>query len=272
MDLQLSGQVVLITGGSAGIGLASARMFAAEGAHVAIVARDRDRLASAGRTVTEAGARAVRGPGKVAAITGDLSAPDVPGRIVREVEDALGPVDVLVNNVGLAYQATFDQVTDDQWDELWQLNVMSYVRMTRAVLPSMRARRTGAIVNISSTAGKRPSTGMANYSVTKAAVQSLSRLVADTYAGDGIRSTAICPGPTTSEAWMEQGGLADQVARTKGISREDALAATGKGRPMGRMATPEEIAAAIVFAASPRSSYTTGAAWSVDGGSVPVII
>ncbi len=271
MDLKLAGQVVLVTGGSKGIGLAAAKMFAAEGAHVAIVARGRDDLEAAGQAVTEAG-KASRTPGKVAAITGDLSAPDVPDRVVREVEDTLGPVDVLVNNVGLAYQVKFDAVTDEQWDELWQLNVMSYVRMTRAVLPSMRARSTGAIVHVSSTAGKRPSAGMANYSVTKAAVQSLARLVADTYAGDGIRSLSICPGPTTSEAWMDEGGLADQVALGKGISREEALAATGKGRPMGRMATPEEIAGAIVFAASPRASYVTGAAWSVDGGSVPVII
>lgn len=271
MDLQLSGQVVLVTGASKGIGLAAAQAFAAEGAHVAIVARDRDALAEAGRTITEAGSRA-RTPGKVAALTGDLSAPDVPARVVREVEDTLGPVDVLVNNVGLAYQATFAQVTDEQWDELWQLNVMSYVRMSRAVLPSMQARGTGAIVHVSSTAGKRPSVGMANYSVTKAAVQSLARLIADTYASDGIRSLSICPGPTTSEAWLAEGGLADQVAQGKGISRDDALAATGKGRPMGRMATPDEIASAIVFAASPRASYVTGAAWSVDGGSVPVII
>jgi NAD(P)-dependent dehydrogenase (short-subunit alcohol dehydrogenase family) len=271
MDLQLAGQVVLITGGSKGIGLAAARMFAAEGAHVAIVARNRDDLEAAGRVITEAGQRA-RTPGKVAALTGDLAAADVPARVVREVEDSLGPIDVLVNNVGLAYQATFEEVTDEQWDELWQLNVMSYVRMTRAVIPSMKARNTGAIVHVSSTAGKRPSIGMANYSVTKAAVQSLARLVADTYAGDGIRSLSICPGPTTSEAWVDEGGLADQVAEAKGISRADALAATGKGRPMGRMASPEEIAASIVFAASPRASYVTGAAWSVDGGTVPVII
>lgn len=271
MDLRLSGQVVLISGASKGIGLAAAKQFAAEGAHVAIVARDREQLEQAGRDITTAGAHH-QAASKVIAITGDLSAPDVPSRVVREVEDSLGPIDVLVNNVGLAYQATFDEVTDEQWDNLWQLNVMSYVRMTRAVLPSMQARKTGAIIHVSSTAGKRPSVGMANYSVTKAAVQSLARLVADTYAVDGIRSLSICPGPTTSEAWTAEGGLADQVAKGKRITRDEALAATGKGRPMGRMAKPEEIASAIVFAASPRASYVTGAAWSVDGGSVPVII
>ncbi|MEO6866866.1 MAG: SDR family NAD(P)-dependent oxidoreductase, partial [Gaiellales bacterium] len=231
MDLQLSGHVVLVTGASKGIGLAAAEAFAAEGAHVAIVARDRTTLALAGKAITAAGARA-RTPGKVIALTGDLAAPDVPSRVVREVEDSLGPVDVLVNNVGLAYQAKFAEVTDEQWDELWQLNVMSYVRMSRAVLPSMQARRTGALIHVSSTAGKRPSVGMANYSVTKAAVQSLSRLLADTYAADGIRSVAICPGPTTSEAWLDDGGLADQVAAGKGITREAALEATGNGRPM----------------------------------------
>jgi NAD(P)-dependent dehydrogenase (short-subunit alcohol dehydrogenase family) len=271
MDLQLNGHVVLITGASGGIGLAAARMFAAEGAHVALVARDRDRLEAAGRAVTQAGASA-RTPGRVLALTGDLAAPDVPGRVVSEVEDAIGPVDVLVNNVGLAYQATFEEVTDEQWQELWNLNVMSYVRMSRAVVGSMKARGSGALIHVSSTAGKRPSAGMANYSVTKAAVQSLSRLLADTYAKAGIRSMAICPGPTATEAWLADGGLADQVAERSGKSRDAALEATGAGRPMGRLATPDEIASAIVFAASPRASYATGAAWSIDGGSVPVII
>lgn len=266
MDLQLQQRVVLITGASAGIGLAAARMFAAEGAHVAIVARDRERLEAAGREL------ATCGSGKVVAIAGDLADPEVPGRIVDEVVATLGPIDVLVNNVGLAYQVTFDEVTDEQWESLWQLNVMSYVRCARAVLPVMCERGSGVIINLSSTAGKRPSTGMANYSVTKAAVLSLSRLLADTYAASGVRSVAICPGPTRSEAWLSVGGLADQVAGRKGIDHAAALKATGSGRPIGRMAEPDEIAATIVFAASDRASYMTGAAVSVDGGSVPIII
>jgi 3-oxoacyl-[acyl-carrier protein] reductase len=268
MDLGLRNTVVLVTGGSAGIGLAAAELMAAEGAHVAIAARDRDRLNEAGRRL----AAASRGGSKVVAITGDFSEPDVPARVVDEVTTALGPIDVLVNNVGLAYQARFEDLTDEHWDELWQLNVMSYVRSIQAVLPGMRRRKAGVIINVSSTAGKRPSAGMPNYSVTKAAVLSLSRLVADTYAGDGIRSVAICPGPTKSEAWLAGGGLGEQVAELKGISVEEALAATGKGRPMGRMAEPDEIAGLIAFAASARASYLTGAALSIDGGSVPVII
>jgi NAD(P)-dependent dehydrogenase (short-subunit alcohol dehydrogenase family) len=163
-------------------------------------------------------------------------------------------------------------VDDRQWDEMWQLNVMTYVRAIRAVLPAMRERGGGVIVNVSSTAGKRPSTGMPNYSVTKAAVLSLSRLVADLYAKDGIRCNAIAPGPTATQAWLGDGGLADQQARRSGKSREEVLAAVGGGRPLGRLATAEEIAAVIAFLCSERASYVTGAAWSADGGTVPIIV
>jgi NAD(P)-dependent dehydrogenase (short-subunit alcohol dehydrogenase family) len=202
----------------------------------------------------------------------DLSRPDAPATLVAEVEAAVGRVECLVNNVGTAYQASFEEVSDAQWDEMWQLNVMSYVRAIRAVLPGMRAAGGGAIVNVSSTAGKRPSTGMPNYSVTKAAVLSLSRLVADVYAKDGIRCNAVTPGPTATEAWLGDGGLADQVAARTGRSHDEALAATGAGRPLGRLAEPEEIASVIAFLCSDRASYVTGAAWSVDGGTVPIIV
>jgi 3-oxoacyl-[acyl-carrier protein] reductase len=268
MDLGLRGKVVLITGGSAGIGFAAAEQFAREGASVGIVARDRGLLDTAGRALST-----IPGAGSVVALSGDLSDPEVPERIVQEVEGSLGKIDVLVNNVGVAKQVLFHELRDRDWEASFQLNLMSYVRCIQAVLPSMRSRRAGCIVNVSSSAGKRPSTGMADYSVMKAAVLSLSRLVADTYASDGIRSLAICPGPANTPAWLEVDGLADQVAERKGITREEALEATGKGRPIGRMAEPEEIASAIVFAASPtRASYLTGAALSIDGGSVPSIV
>jgi len=146
--------------------------------------------------------------------------------------------------------------------------VMSYMRAIRAALPAFRARGGGAIVNVSSTAGKRPSTGMPHYSVTKAAVLSVSRLVADLYASEGIRCNAVAPGPTATEAWLEEGGLADQQQG----SREEVLAKVGAARPLGRLAEPEEIAAVIAFLCSPRASYVTGAAWSADGGTVPIII
>ena len=204
-------------------------------------------------------------------VAGDLSKPGAAEELIAAAAE-LGPVECLVNNVGIAYQVSFDELTDEQWDEMWQVNVMSFVRPIKAVLPSMRGRGAGAIVNVSSTAGKRPSTGMPNYSVTKAAVLSLSRLIADLYAKDGIRCNAVTPGPTATGAWLDEGGLADQQARRSGKSRDEVLGSVGAGRPLGRLAEPDEIAAVIGFLCSDRASYVTGAAWSADGGTVPIIV
>jgi len=257
MDLGLRDRTCLVTGSTAGIGLETARMLAAEGARVVVTGRDPERVE---RVKDETGA--------ADGIAADLSAPDAAGRLVA----AAGQVDCLVNNVGEAYQVAFDDLTDEQWDSMWQLNVMSYVRCIRAVLPGMRSAGRGVIVNVSSTAGKRPSTGMPNYSVTKAAVLSLSRLVADLYANDGIRCNAVAPGPTATGAWLGEGGLADQQAARSNNTRLEVIEAVGKGRPLGRLAEPEEIASVICFLCSERSSYVTGAAWSADGGTVPIII
>jgi len=201
-------------------------------------------------------------------VPADLSQPGEPERAVAEAARALAGLDVLVNNVGVARQAKFEEVSDEEWDAYWQLNVMSYVRAAREALPNFRAAGGGVIVNVSSTAGKRPSTGMPHYSVTKAAVLSLSRLLADLYAKENIRCNAVTPGPTATQAWLGEGGLADQ----QGGNREDVLAKVGAGRPLGRLATPEEIAAVVVFLCSDRASYVTGAAWSADGGTVPIIL
>ena len=257
MDLGLRDKTCLVTGSTAGIGLETARMLAAEGARVIVTGRDTERVE-----------RAKNDTGAAAGIAADLSQPDEPARLLAEA----GPVDCLVNNVGEAYQTAFDDLTDEQWDAMWQLNVMSYVRCIRAALPAMREAGRGVIVNVSSTAGKRPSTGMPNYSVTKAAVLSLSRLVADLYAKDGIRCNAVAPGPTATGAWLDEGGLADQQAARSNNTRVKVLDAVGKGRPLGRLAEPEEIASVICFLCSERSSYVTGAAWSADGGTVPIII
>ncbi|MFL5945154.1 MAG: SDR family NAD(P)-dependent oxidoreductase [Gaiellaceae bacterium] len=257
MDLGVRDRVCLVTGSTAGIGLETAKLLSAEGAKVIVTGRDTDRVE---RARAEAGA--------AAGVTADLSEAGAAERLVAEV----GPVECLVNNVGVAYQAGFEDVTDEQWDSMWQLNVMSYVRCIRAVLPGMRQAGRGTIVNVSSTAGKRPSTGMPHYSVTKAAVLSLSRLVADLYAKDGIRCNAVTPGPTATDAWLGEGGLADQQAARTGKTRDEVLAAVGSGRPLGRLARPEEIAAVVVFLCSGLASYVTGAAWSADGGTVPIIL
>lgn len=251
MDLGLRDRLCLVTGSTGGIGLATARLLVAEGA----------RVVTCGRSEAP-------GVGEALHVRADLAEP---GEAEHAVGDA-GDLDVLVNNVGYAEQRDFLELTDEQWDEAWQLNVMSYVRAIRAVVPAMRERGGGVIVNVSSTAGKRPSTGMPDYSVTKAAVLSLSRLVADLYAGDGIRCNAVAPGPTATQAWLGEGGLADQQAQRSGKSREEVLEAVGKGRPLGRLAEPEEIAAVVAFLCSDRAAYVTGAAWSADGGTVPIII
>ena len=249
MDLGLSRKRCLVTGSTGGIGLEIARQLVAEGARVVTCGR-----------------HDAPGAGETAHVVADLSRPGEPERSVGEAATALGGLDILVNNVGIARQARFEDVPDEEWDAYWQLNVMSYVRAIRAALPLLRGG-DGAIVNVSSTAGKRPSTGMPHYSVTKAAVLSLSRLVADLYAKEGVRCNAVTPGPTATDAWLGEGGLADQQG-----DRDEVLAKVGAGRPLGRLARPEEIAAVVVFLCSERASYVTGAAWSADGGTVPIIL
>ncbi len=256
MDLGLRDRVCVLTGSTAGVGLVTSRMLVEEGAKVVTCSR-RDEAP---------------GIGEALHVAADLGDPQAPAELIRLAEAKLGRVDVLVNNVGDSYLARFEDLSEQQWEDMWQLNVMSYVRGIRAVLPGMRERKDGVIVNVASTAGKRPSTGMPNYTVTKAAVLSLSRLVADLYAKDGIRCNAVAPGPTLSDTWLAPGRLADQQAEQTGKSREEVLQAVGAGRPLGRLAEPDEIAAVIVFLCSERSSYVTGAAWSADGGTVPVII
>ena len=243
MDLGLSDSVCLVTGSTGGIGRETAELLRAEGA-----------------TVVTTG----RSGGDVRA---DLSQAGEPERVVEETIERHGRLDVLVNNVGYSEIRKLEDVTDDVWQASFEINLMSAVRATRAALPGMRERSAGTIVNVSSTAAKRPSTGMPDYSVMKAALLSFSRLVADLYAKDGIRCNAVTPGPTATDAWLGEGGLADQQGE-----RKDVLAKVAAGRPLGRLAQPEEIAAVIAFLCSPRASYVTGAAWSADGGTVPIIL
>jgi 3-oxoacyl-[acyl-carrier protein] reductase len=250
VDLGLNGKACVVTGSTGGIGLETAKLLIAEGARVVTSGRGGE-----------------PGIGEALHVRADLAEADAPARLVESAVAELGSLDVLVNNVGYAVQARFEDVSDEEWDAMWQLNVMSYVRAIRAALPHLRAAK-GVVVNVSSTAGKRPSGAMPHYSVSKAAVLSLSRLVADLYAGDGIRCNAVTPGPTATETWLGEGGLADQ----QGGDRDEVLAKVGAGRPLGRLAEPDEIASVIAFLASDRASYVTGAAWSADGGTVPIII
>jgi NAD(P)-dependent dehydrogenase (short-subunit alcohol dehydrogenase family) len=250
VDLGLEDRVCVVTGSTAGIGLATVKLLVEEGA----------RVVSSGRSHAPNAGEALH-------VAVDLSAPQAPTELIEAAVQAFGRVDALVNNVGTVYITSFEDVSDGEWEEMWQLNVMSYIRAIRAVLPQMQERGGGVIVNVSSTAGKRPSTGMPHYSVTKAAVLSLSRLVADVYAKEGIRCNAVTPGPTATGSWLGPGGLAEQQG-----DRAEILAKVAAARPLGRLAEPEEIAAVIAFLCSDRASYVTGAAWSADGGTVPIIL
>lgn len=242
MDLGLADRTAVVTGASRGIGAAIARMLEQEGA----------RVLSASRS------------------TGiDVTAPDAAERIARELG---GAPDILVNNAGTSFARALDELTDGEWGEQWELHVMASMRLMRAFAPAMAERRWGRIVNVTSSAAKRPSLTNPAYSVTKAAQQSLSRVFAETYAARGVLVNAVAPGPVSSPLWMDPGGLADQTAQARGVSREEALAVQEGRVPLGRFATEDEIAAVVVFLCSERASTVTGAAWSVDGGTVATIV
>ena len=244
MDLGLDRKACIVTGASSGIGAATARLLAAEGARVFGVSRS--------------------GPD----LEADVTDPGAAERIVAECESRYGAVDVLVNNAGTARIGKLDEMTEDDWREQWELNVLAPMRLMQAAAPLMAERGWGRIVNVSSSAGKRPSGRMPAYSVAKAAMLSLSRLYADEWAGKGVLVNAVTPGPITSPLWTGPGGLAEQ----SGPTREEALEANAKKIPVGRMGTEDEVAAVIVWLCSAQASNVAGAAWSVDGGSVPFAI
>jgi 3-oxoacyl-[acyl-carrier protein] reductase len=248
VELGLRDKICVVTGSTAGIGLEVARRLHEEGARVVTSGRREEGVGDLHVTV-------------------DLSRAGEPERLIAETTDRFGRVDCLVNNVGGTDIRRLDELTDEDWQASFELNLMSAVRATQAALPGMRERGSGVIVNVSSSAGKRPSQSMPDYSVMKAGLLSYSRLVADLYAKDGIRCNAVTPGPTATDTWVGEDGLADQQG-----DRAEVLAAVAKGRPLGRLAEADEIASVIVFLCSDRASFVTGAAWSADGGTVAVII
>ena len=270
MDLGLAGKACAVTGASRGIGRETALMLCAEGAQVLLIGRDELRL----REVQEEAAGAGRPAGGRAAILAcDVTETDCGARILATATQYFGQLDVLVNNAGFAQWRDLDDVPEEDWRAQYEINVMAPLRAMRAAAPPMAERGWGRIVNVCSTSAKRPSALMPEYSVAKAAELSLSRLFADRYAQRGVLVNAICPGPTESAMWMAPGGGADQQRELSGAAtREDVIAEAAAKRPIGRLAASEEIAGAIVFLCSERASYVAGAAWSVDGGTVQVII
>lgn len=243
MNFGLDGKWCVVTGATRGIGAATARMLAQEGARVLSVAR--------------------RG----ADLDLDVTAPDAGERLLAACPESPW---ALVNNAGTTRARTLDQLTDADWQEQWELHVMAPMRLMRALAPAMAEAGGGRIVNVSSSSGRRPSRRLdPSYSVTKAAQLSLSRLFADTWSARGVLVNAVAPGPIEGDSWTAGGGIADQVAARSQQTRDEVLEATRAGLPLGRMGTDEEIAAVIAFLCSRHASNVAGAAWAVDGGSVP---
>jgi 3-oxoacyl-[acyl-carrier protein] reductase len=245
MNLGLEGRVCVVTGGTRGIGAATARMLAQEGARVLTVAR--------------------RG----ADMKLDVTVPDAGERVLQACPE---PPWALVNSAGTSQARALEELTDADWQEQWDLHVMAPMRLMRALAPAMAEAGGGRVVNVSSSAGRRPSGRLdASYSVTKAAELSLSRVFADAFAARGVLVNSVTPGAVDGELWNAEGGLADQLAARTGSPRDEVLAATRSSPPLGRMGTDDEVAAVITFLCSERASNVVGAAWAVDGGSVPMI-
>jgi 3-oxoacyl-[acyl-carrier protein] reductase len=260
MDFGLRDRVCIVTGASRGIGRALSAQLAGEGARVLMVARNEDALCEAA--------------GEIGAewLAADVTDPAVPERLVACAAEQMGRLDVLVNNAGTSFNKAPDELTDDDWQSQWELHVMASMRLMRAAAPRMAEAGWGRIVNVASSAGKRPSPTNVAYAVSKAAQLSLSRAWADLWAGKGVLVNAVAPGPVATGLWTGDDGLAAQAARAKGISKDEALAQQASKVPLGRLAEPDEIAHVCLFLCSELASTVAGSAWSADGGTVQIII
>jgi 3-oxoacyl-[acyl-carrier protein] reductase len=265
MDLGLRDRACIVTGASGGIGRATAVTLAGEGAATLLVGRRAEALADVEARCREVG-------GAAATLQLDVTAADAGDRALGECVRSFGRIDALVNGAGTSAVRSLEQLTDDEWRQQWELHVMAPMRLMRAAGPAMADRGWGRIVNVCSSSGKRPSGTNMAYSVTKAAELSLSRAFADQYARRGVLVNAVAPGPVRGELWLGAGGLAEQAAEASGTTRDAVLDATASRVPLGRFGEDQEIANVIAFLCSEAASNVVGAAWSVDGGTVPVII
>jgi NAD(P)-dependent dehydrogenase (short-subunit alcohol dehydrogenase family) len=263
MDLGLKNKVAVITGGSVGIGLAVAKGLAAEGAHVVIAARKAEQLEAARAAV--AGASAVR----VVAIVCDVATPEGAAELVRVAEKEFGGADILVNNAGTGSNETIMDADDAKWQSYWDLHVMAAVRLARGLVPSMRRRGGGVILNNASICAAQPLWYEPIYNVTKAALVMLSKNMATEFIKDGIRVNAINAGFVLTPDWIK---TAKQLTAAEGGDWQGYIDNLAKeNAPIGRFAKPEEIADFVVFLCSARASYSVGSAYFIDGGMLKTI-
>jgi 3-oxoacyl-[acyl-carrier protein] reductase len=263
MDFGLTGRKCVVTGASGGIGSATSRLLAHEAADLVLVGRRRDALERVAQDCIGAGGAQPR------IVTADLSAPHAAAQIIDAAGDRL---DVLVNCAGITGTRPVEELPDEAWQEQWDLHVMASMRLMRAAAPRMAEQQWGRIVNVTSSSAKRPSGSLdMAYSVTKAAQLSLSRAFADLFAARGVTVNAVAPGAIDGDMWRAEGGLAEQLAARTGGSCESVMEAMASRTPRKKLGTEAEVAAVIVFLCSEQAANVTGAAWTVDGGSVPTI-
>lgn len=263
MDLQLAGKKALVSGSTAGIGLAIAEALVREGAAVTVNGRTEARVAAAVERLAALGAGPVNG------VAADLATAEGAAKL-----NALVPeVDILVNNLGIFEPRAFDSISDDDWRRLFEVNVLSGARLGRIYLPGMLQRNWGRIVFISSESGVQIPPEMIHYGMTKTAQLALSRGLAELTAGTGVTVNAVLPGPTASEG---VGAFVDQLARQQGVDRatveRDFFARVRPTSLLRRFAGTDEVAALAAFLCSPRASATNGAALRADGGVVRSIL
>lgn len=260
MDLQLEGKLALVSGSTAGIGFALASGLAKEGARVIVNGRTEQRVEEAIERI-----RSRHGEAKLEALAADLGSAAGTQEAVRRFPD----VEVLVNNLGIFEPQPFEQIADEDWFRFWEVNVMSGVRLSRAYLPRMKERNWGRIVFISSESGLQIPAEMIHYGVTKTAQIAVARGIAETCAGTGVTCNAVLPGPTASEGVNGfVGSLAAQGGQTRAQVEREFFAKARPSSLLQRFATPDEVAAMVVFVCSALSSATNGAALRVDGGVV----